>query len=278
MNKTESKRWGKRIDSLVEALRHKGSIAVSFSGGADSSLLAMLAHRALGQKALAITIDSPLLTSVEIDDARKIANDIGIEFLTLELNELDIPGFRNNPPQRCYLCKSYRFEKLKDKASELGFITVADGTTFSDLDEYRPGLKAAKEMDIYSPLMDAGLSKEAIRVMGNLLGLRAASKPANSCLASRIPYGQPIEPAKLERIARAEGYIRTLTGVKVLRVRDHGDLARIECGQDEINLLLEEDVMHRISQKLKSLGYEFVTLDIEGYRSGGYDRKLQDKH
>jgi len=234
-----------KIDALLENLRRRHSVAVAFSGGVDSSLVAALAHRALGQKALAITVDSPLM--------------------------------RANPPDRCYLCKRFRFEKLKEKAIEIDFETVADGTNISDLREYRPGLKAAKELGIYSPLLEAGLSKEDTRMMSDLLGLPTAAKPASPCLATRVPYGQPLELARLERIDRAEGHIRTLTGVKVLRVRDHGNLARIEIGQDEMDLLSDVEMLRQISQSLKRLGYEYVTLDLEGYRSGSFDQTFHDK-
>ena len=266
-----------KIDGLVENLRRRHSVAVAFSGGVDSSLVAALAHRALGQKALAITIDSPLMPSGDLDDAKRTAKEIGIGHMILELNELDIPGFSANPPDRCYLCKRFRFEKLKEKAIEIDFETVADGTNISDLREYRPGLKAAKELGIYSPLLEAGLSKEDTRMMGDLLGLPTAAKPASPCLATRIPYGQPLEPAKLQRIDRAEGHIRTLTGVKVLRVRDHGNLARIEIGRDEMDLLSNVEMLRQISQSLKGFGYEYVTLDLEGYRSGSFDQTFHDK-
>jgi len=266
-----------KIDDLVENLRRRHSVAVAFSGGVDSSLVAALAHRALGQKALAITIDSPLMPAGDLDDAKRTAKEIGIGHMILGLNELDIPGFSANPPDRCYLCKRFRFEKLKEKAIEIDFETVADGTNISDLGEYRPGLKAAKELGIYSPLLEAGLSKEDTRMMGDLLGLPTAAKPASPCLATRIPYGQPLELARLERIDRAEGHIRTLTGVKVLRVRDHGNLARIEIGQDEIDLLSDVEMLRQISQGLKRLGYEYVTLDLEGYRSGSFDQTFRDE-
>jgi len=266
-----------KIDRLVENLRGRHSVAVAFSGGVDSSLVAALAHRALGQKALAITIDSPLMPSGELDGARRTAKEIGIGHTTLGLNELDIPGFSANPPDRCYLCKRFRFEKLKQKAVEIDFETVADGTNISDLREYRPGLKAAEELGIYSPLLEARLSKEDTRLMGDVLGLPIAAKPASPCLATRIPYGQPLEPAKLQRIDRAEDYIRTLTGVKVLRVRDHGALARIEIGRDEIDLLSNVEMLRQVSQGLKELGYEYVTLDLEGYRSGSFDHTFGDK-
>ncbi len=277
MTSARHKRLHQKIDELIDALRQKKSIAVALSGGVDSSLVAMLACRALGEKASAITINSPLLPSGDINIARKTAGEIGIEHVVLELNELDIPGFSNNPPDRCYLCKRFRFATLKKKANEMGLKVVADGTTYSDLSEYRPGIRTLKELDVYSPLLQAGITKQQTRSIGNLLGLTTASKPANTCLATRIPYGEFLEPARLKRIDSAEVYIRALTGVKTLRVRDHGNMARIEVGNDEIKRLLNSAVMGKISQQLRGLGYSFVTLDLEGYRPGIYDYRFQGK-
>ncbi len=278
MRQTNINLCEEKIDELVEGLRQKTSVIVAFSGGADSSLVAALAHRALGPKALAITIDSPLTPSGDLDSAKGTASQIGIEHVVLNLNELDIPGFTTNPPNRCYLCKRSRFEKLREDAIELGFETIADGTNLSDLSEYRPGLKAAQELGIYSPLLEAGLSKEETRMIGSLLRLSTAYRPASPCLATRIPYGHLLEPQKLRRIDRAERFIRDLTGLKLLRVRDHGDLARIEFSQDDKHLLSDPKVLSRIAEALKELGYAFVTLDIEEYRPGRFDDNLRNRN
>ncbi|MGB2582974.1 MAG: ATP-dependent sacrificial sulfur transferase LarE [Dehalococcoidia bacterium] len=277
MSNASNKLYKDKIDDLVETLRQRRSLIVALSGGVDSSLVAALAHRALAQKAQAITIDSPLVPSGDLEDAKRVASEIGIKLTILELNELDIPGFSANPPNRCYLCKRFRFEQLRATAIENDFDTVSDGTNVSDLNEYRPGLKAAEELDVYSPLLEAGLSKEDTRKMAGLMKLPIASKPASPCLATRIPYGQLIELAKIERIEQAEECIRTLTGAKVLRVRDHGNLARIEFGKGEIDLLSNSTLSHYISQSLKQLGYTFVTLDLEGYRSGSFDQEYHSK-
>ena len=276
MNSAKRKKLSKKIDELIEALSQKKGVAVAFSGGADSSLVAMLAYKALGKKAAAITVNSPLLPSGDINVAKKTAKEIEIQHVVLELNELEIAGFDTNPPDRCYLCKRFRFTKLQEKANEMGLNVVADGTTYTDLNENRPGIRTATELGVYSPLMESKIAKADTRLMGNLLNLPYANKPANTCLATRIPYGESLEPSRLKRIDSAEVYIRALTGAKVLRVRDHGNLARIEVDRDEINPLLDTEVMSKISQQLKVLGYEFVSIDLEGYRSGCFDRKLRE--
>ena len=267
----------KKLSALVEKLGQRHGMVVAFSGGVDSSLVAALAHRALGHQALAVTIDSPLIPSGELDDAKRTAGEIGIEHAILRLDELAIPGFATNPIDRCYLCKRFRFETLKEKALEINFEAVADGTTSADLRGYRPGLKAAKELGIYSPLLEEGLSKEDTRILSSLLGLPTADKPPSSCLATRIPYGHSLEPTKLKRIDRAEAFIRALTGAKIVRVRDHGNLARIEIGVLEKELLSDAGILPQISQGLKGLGYEYVTMDLDGYSPGSYDRPLLDK-
>lgn len=260
-----------KIEELTKKIGEKQSVIVAFSGGVDSSVVTTIAHRALGDKVLAVTVDSPLLPSLELRGAKETAKQIGVKHVVVKLNELDIPSFKLNPTDRCYLCKKYRFEKLKAMAEERGFLVIADGTNVSDLGQYRPGLKAMMELGVYSPLLEAGLSKEDIREIARLLGLFTAEKPSSACLASRVPYDQELTLKRLQRIEKAEGYVRSTLGVKVLRVRDHGDLARIEVGANERRLLYNEELMSTIAQKLKELGYKFVTMDLEGYRFGSYD-------
>ncbi len=262
-----------RIAQLIETIRKKGSLIVAFSGGVDSSVVAAVAQRALGDRSLAVTISSPLHPSGEAEEASRVAEQIGISSLVVGLNEFEIPGFSTNPPHRCYLCKSFRFRKLVEIAVERHFEAVADGTNASDLNEYRPGLKAREELGVYSPLLEAGLSKEDTRGIASILGLHSAGKVANPCLATRVPYGNKLTPARLRRIELAERWIKGVTSAKVVRVRDHDHLARIEVGRDERGLFFNERILGEVARKLKDLGYEFVTLDVEGYRSGSFDGK-----
>jgi uncharacterized protein len=264
-----------KIAEITKGVGAKGKVIVAFSGGIDSSVVAMLAHRALGNKSLAVTIDSPLLPSGELEVAKGVAEQIRVNHLVVKLNELEIPGFSNNPPDRCYLCKKFRIKKLRELAAENDSMTIVEGTNLSDLGEYRPGLKAAKELGVYSPLLEAGLHKGEIHRVAQLLGSPMASKPAGTCLATRIPYNRRLTITQLARIDKAESYIRSVTGAKVLRVRSHGNLARIEVGAGEQNLFFDLKVLSQVARGLKELGYKFVTADLEGYRSGSFDHKFK---
>jgi uncharacterized protein len=259
------------IRKLVEDLKSKGSVIVAFSGGVDSSVVAALAYKALNERALAVTVNSPLLPSHDFSDAKKVAEKIGIKHLIVQSNELDLPGFADNPPNRCYLCKKSLFKLLRKMAADKGFQVVADGTNISDLDEHRPGLLARKEENIYSPLLENRLNKEDVRQIAFSLGLPIADKPSSPCLASRFPYGSRISIERLRRVDAAEAYIRSKLKVKTVRVRDHEDLARIEVGRTERYYFFSEEVMEDVAQKLKNLGYKFVTLDLEGYKLGCFD-------
>lgn len=267
----------KKIGEIQKKLKRKGSAIVAFSGGVDSSVVAALAYKALKDRALAVTVDSPLLPSGELEDAGRIAAKIGINHVVIQSNELEIPRFKNNPPNRCYLCKRFRFGKLREMAEEMGFQTVIDGTNLSDLGDYRPGLRAMKEEGVYSPLLEAGLSKEDSRSIAKLLHLPTADKPASACLASRIPYHSELTLNRLKRIASAENYIKKVANVKVVRVRDHGDLARIEIGRHERKKFFNDKLLDKVTQKLQKLGYRYVTLDLMGYRFGSFDEPLKSK-
>jgi len=265
--------WQEKPNRIIENIRRKGSLIVALSGGVDSSVVTALAYKALEQKSLAVTVSSPLVPSSDLGNATKVAGDIGIDHLILRLDELEIPEFSLNPPNRCYLCKKFRFAKLKELAANRGFEAVADGTNLSDLGEFRPGLKAVKELGIYSPLLEAGLSKKETSRIAELLGLPVAGESHNSCLATRVPYGEELAQPKLKRIDDAEKYIKSVIPVKLLRVRDHDEIARLEVGQEEQRFFRTQETSDKITQKLKELGYKFVTLDLEGYRWGSFDEK-----
>jgi uncharacterized protein len=254
------------IDSLLNWFKDKGSVLVAFSGGVDSSVVAALAKMALGDKAMAVTAQSTTLPPWELREAKKIAKEIGIKHLITKVDELRDPSFAKNPPNRCYFCKRELIAELKRIANERGIRTIVDGTNASDLRSHRPGVLALEEEGIRSPLAELGVRKDEVREIAKHLGLTTAEKPSMACLASRFPYGFAITRERLKRVARAETFIRELTGVKQLRVRYHGDVARIEVGRNERELLLNEKVMDVIHEKLRSLGFRYVTLDLFGYR------------
>ena len=262
-----------KIEKIVDRLSHKESLVVALSGGSDSSVVAALAHRVLGEKTLAVTVNSPLTISEDLQDAARVAGYIGIDHLILDLNELELPGFQTNPPERCYLCKKYRFAKLEELAHERGYDEVADGTISDDLKEHRPGLKAAREFGVYSPLVDGGMTRKDVLAAAELLGLPVAGKSHNSCLATRFPYGEELTPNRLKRIDEAERYLRGVLQAKNLRLRDHGCLARLELNRAAMSRLFDKNISQQMVRKLKELGYRYVTVDIEPYRSGSFDEQ-----
>lgn len=269
----------KIVKCLIEDLKKKDKIVVAFSGGVDSSVVTALAYKALTKNALAVTIDSPLLPSEELLNAKKIAKNIGIKHLIFRLDELKIPEFAKNPPNRCYLCKKYRFSSLKKILEEKGlnFNVIVDGTNLSDLGEYRPGLLALKEEGIYSPLLKHKISKDLTRKIAKFLRLPVYNKPSSACLASRFPYWSELTLKKLRRVDKAEKYLRNKFQIKIVRVRDHNGLARIEIGKEELKLLLKRSVIDDVIGRLKKLGFRFITLDLEGYRFGSFDEELKTK-
>lgn len=261
-----------RLADFKAALRDMRSVVVAYSGGVDSTFLAVAAHHVLGDKALAVTAISPLYPSWEIERAGDMARKFGLRHRMIETREMDDPAFTGNPPDRCYFCKKELFQRLLDMAREEDIAFVADGSHAGDISDFRPGRRAALELGVRSPLLEAGLNKEDIRQLSRDLGLPTWDKPAFACLASRLAYGTPITPEALTRIDRAEQYLHSLRLAQV-RVRSHGDVARIEVEEADIARLLEK--RQEVAESLRSLGFTYVALDLLGYRTGSMNEALR---
>jgi pyridinium-3,5-biscarboxylic acid mononucleotide sulfurtransferase len=263
-----------KLDRLKEILlRDLKSALVAFSGGVDSTFLLKVAHDVLGEKAVALTAVSPSYPAFELEEAREIAREIGVRLVTESSNELDIPGYAENSPRRCFFCKTELFSICFSKAKELGIKNVIYGATLSDLGDFRPGMDAAKEMGARAPLLEAGLNKEEIRELSRRMGLSTWDKPQMACLSSRIPYGTKVTEDRLKTIALSELFLRQI-GLRQFRVRYHEKIARIEVDECEFEKLLNRDLRARISKRLKELGFTYVTIDVDGYRTGSMNEAI----
>ncbi|WP_419785544.1 ATP-dependent sacrificial sulfur transferase LarE [Pseudodesulfovibrio sp.] len=258
---------------LVSEIASMKRVVVAFSGGVDSTLLLHAAYQALGDGALAVSLVTPYSPKAEIAGARRIAEAMGASH---RLVEMPIPdAIRENPPERCYLCKRSLFGKLRSIAKEEGSAFVIDGSNMDDLDDYRPGFKAVRELDVRSPLIDAGLTKQDIRDLSREHGLMTWNKPAGACLLTRLPHGVTVDETELARIDTGEDFLRS-QGFPAVRLRSHGDLARIELPADAISGLLAPEVRSVIDARLRELGYRHVAVDLRGYRMGSLNEPVSD--
>ncbi|MUW14729.1 ATP-dependent sacrificial sulfur transferase LarE [Halorubrum sp. CBA1125] len=250
------------------ALAERDGVLVAFSGGVDSSVVAALARDALGEDAVACTARSETLPAAELDDAKRVADEIGIRHETVTFSELDDPNFVANDGDRCYHCRTMRLGRMYETARDLGIDTVCDGTNADDPGEgHRPGLRAVEELDVFSPLLDAGIAKDEVREIAAAYGLSVADKPSMACLSSRIPTGLEVTEERLTRVEKAERVLREW-GFEGFRVRDHDGLARVEIAPDELERALDPAFADAVHEHLTDVGFEYVTLDMAGYRTG----------
>ena len=256
-----------KIEAILSEMRKLGSLVVAFSGGVDSSLVAALAVKALGEDARAVTAVSETLAGRELEEACAVAREIGIAHELIEFSELEDDRFRANTPSRCFFCQSMRFDEIQKIAAKVDANVVASGTNASDEGDHRPGLEAMRQRRIYQPLLEHGVDKEGVREMARLIGLSVWDKPSMACLSSRIPHGLEVTEERLRRIEAAEDGIHQL-GFREFRVRAHGDLARVEIGFEELGRGLEKEMRGRIFGAVARAGFEVVTLDLAGFRSG----------
>lgn len=259
---------------LLSRLAETPSIIVALSGGADSAYLAWAAHRALGIRALSVTALSPSFAAHDRETVEQFVKKLALRHEFIETNEMENPAYRANQPDRCYFCKDELFSVLDNLARSRGFPAIAYGVNADDTLDFRPGHRAATEHQVLAPLLDAGLSKSEIRALSQRAGLPTWDRPASACLASRVPYGTEVTPERLALIERGEAALREL-GFRQFRVRIHNNLARVEISQEEMPRALSQEIAAAISERLKSAGFAYVALDLQGYRQGSLNETLK---
>jgi pyridinium-3,5-biscarboxylic acid mononucleotide sulfurtransferase len=265
-----------KFEQLKSLLKETNGVLVAFSAGVDSTFLLKVAHMTLGERAIAFTASSPTAPPGELDQAKEFTGVLGCRHIVLDSHELANPSFAQNPANRCFFCKDELYRLCRAQADQLGIKTVVDGTNLDDLKDIRPGLKAAKEWGVRHLLVEAEMAKEDIRRYSRKLDLPTWDKPSSPCLSSRFPYGTEINLERLNKIAACESFMKELH-FREFRVRYHGDLARIEVSLNEFDRLLEKKTRDAIVQKFKALGFNYVSLDLQGYRTGSMNEALRTK-